>query len=75
MYPLGAKAPGTPLATKTQESPHAHIAAFYECITNKNAPNPADITVGATGALTSIMGHMAMTKQKVITWDELGVRL
>jgi predicted dehydrogenase len=74
MYPLGPKAPGTPLAPKVQESPHAHIAAFYECITN-NGPNPADIRVGATAALTSIMGHMAMTKQKVITWDELGVQL
>ena len=30
--------------------------------------------MGATGALTSIMGHLAMTKQKVITWDELGVQ-
>ena len=74
MYPLGPKAPGTPLAVKTQEAPHAHITAFYDSIT-KNAPNPADITVGATGALTSIMGHLAMTKQKVVTWEELGVNL
>ena len=37
--------------------------------------DPADITVGASGALTSIMGHMAMTRQTVVTWEELGVRL
>jgi myo-inositol 2-dehydrogenase/D-chiro-inositol 1-dehydrogenase len=74
LYPLGAKSPGVPLAPKVEEPQHAHVAAFYDCIT-KGAPNPADVTVGATGALTSIMGHLAMTKQTVVTWDELGVRL
>ena len=74
MYPLQGKGPGTPLAPKVEEPPHAHVTAFYDCIT-KNGPNPADVTVGATAALTSIMGHLAMTKQKVITWDELGVQL
>jgi myo-inositol 2-dehydrogenase / D-chiro-inositol 1-dehydrogenase len=71
-YMLGTKGPGTPLAPKTEEPQHAHVTAFYDCIT-KNAPNPADISVGASGALTSIMGHLAMTKQKVVTWEELGV--
>jgi predicted dehydrogenase len=74
MYPLQGKAPGTPLSPKVEEPPHAHVEAFYSCITN-NAPNPADVIVGATAALTSIMGHLAMTTQKVITWDELGVVL
>lgn len=74
MYPLEGKGPGTPLAPKVVEPPHAHVAAFYDCIT-KNAPNPADITVGATAALSSIMGHLAMTRQKVITWEEMGVQL
>lgn len=74
MYPLGSKGLGEPLAPKVEEPPHAHITAFYDCIT-ENAPNPADITVGATAALTSIMGHLAMVNQKVITWDELGVQL
>lgn len=73
MYPL-AGGEMTTLAPKGQESPHAHVAAFYDCIT-KNGKNPADITVGATAALTAIMGHLAMTKQKVITWNELGVNL
>lgn len=74
MYPLGTKSAGTPLAPKVEEPTHAHVTAFYDCIT-KNAPNPADITVGATGALTAIMGHMAMAGQKIVTWDELGVQL
>ncbi|HYO80342.1 MAG TPA: Gfo/Idh/MocA family oxidoreductase [Bryobacteraceae bacterium] len=74
MYPLQGKGSGTPLAAKVEEPPHAHVTAFYDCI-SKGGPNPADITVGATAALTAIMGHLAMTKQKVITWDELGVQL
>jgi myo-inositol 2-dehydrogenase / D-chiro-inositol 1-dehydrogenase len=71
MYPL-AGGDMTTLAPKGEESPHAHVTAFYDCI-SKNARNPADITIGATAALTAIMGHLAMTKQKVITWSELGV--
>jgi predicted dehydrogenase len=62
------------LAQKGEEPPHAHTAAFYECIL-KNGRNPADIVVGATAALTAIMGHEAMVKQRVITWDALGVAL
>lgn len=72
MYPLGTGGEMTTLAVKAQESPHAHITAFYDCIT-KSGKNPADIVVGATAALTAIMGHLAMTKEKLITWSELGV--
>jgi myo-inositol 2-dehydrogenase / D-chiro-inositol 1-dehydrogenase len=72
MYPLGTGGGVTTLAPKGEEPPHAHVTAFYECITKKGK-NPADITVGATAALTAIMGHLAMTKQKVVTWSELGV--
>lgn len=74
LYPLGVRGPGAPLAPKTAEPPHAHVTAFYDCIV-KGGPNPADVTVGAAGALTAIMGHMAMTKQTVVTWDELGAPL
>ena len=64
----------TALVPKTEEAPHAHVTAFYDSIT-KGAKNPADITVGATGALTAIMGHEAMSRRKVIEWKELGVTL
>ncbi|HEU0120122.1 MAG TPA: Gfo/Idh/MocA family oxidoreductase [Bryobacteraceae bacterium] len=74
MYKLGSKDPAVVLAATRQEAPHGHTAAFYDCIT-KNGKNPADITVGASAALTAIMGHMAMTNQSVISWDELGVVL
>lgn len=72
MYPLKPGGEATTLAPKGEQSPHAHVTAFYDCIT-KQGKNPADITVGATAALTAIMGHLAMTKEKVVTWDELGV--
>lgn len=74
LFPLNEKSSGTPLAEKQEEPPHEHTASFYKCIVS-GAPNPADINVGATGALTAIMGHEAMTKQKVVSWSELGVAL
>jgi predicted dehydrogenase len=74
LYPLTKEGQPSVLAEKQQEQPHAHTAAFYACIT-KGALNPADIKVGATAALTSIMGHEAMTKLKVINWSDLGVNL
>ena len=72
MYPLGVSGEATALATKGEPSPHAHVTAFYDCII-KQGKNPADITVGATAALTAIMGHLAMTTEKTVTWAELGV--
>ncbi len=74
MYPLARDVQPSLLAEKQQDPPHALITAFYDCIT-KGAPNPADITIGATAALTSILGHEAMVKEKVVNWSDLGVEL
>lgn len=71
LFPLGEGKPSL-LAEKTKDSPHAHITAFYDCIT-KGAESPADIVVGAQAALTSIMGHEAMTRGRVVNWSDLGV--
>ena len=73
-YPLGAGGTPSELAPKQQEDQNAHIAAFYGCIT-KGGANPSDIVIGATAALTAILGHQAMTKEKVVTWNDLGVAL
>jgi myo-inositol 2-dehydrogenase / D-chiro-inositol 1-dehydrogenase len=73
LYPLGSGA-ASELAPKQQEDQNAHIAAFYGCIT-KGGGNPSDIVIGATAALTAILGHEAMTKEKVVTWNDLGVAL
>src|SRR5687768_3896762 len=52
----------------------SHIAGFYDTI-RKGSPNPADITVGASGALTAIMGREAIYQKRVTTWKEMGVEL
>jgi myo-inositol 2-dehydrogenase / D-chiro-inositol 1-dehydrogenase len=72
MHPLSRDAKPIVLAEKQQESRHAHITAFYDAVT-KGASSPADITVGATAALTAILGHEAMVKQTVVHWKDLGV--
>jgi predicted dehydrogenase len=74
-YPLDRKAQPVQLAVKQQgESQHAHITAFYESIT-KGAKPPADITIGATAALTAVMGHEAATRRKIVEWREFGIDL
>jgi predicted dehydrogenase len=74
MYPLDREGTPSVLAEKQPEETHAHITAFYDCVT-KGAKSPADIVVGATAALTSILGHEAMVKEKIVTWSELGVKV
>lgn len=71
-YPIGGDGKPTQLSPQVKEPTHAHITAFYDCIT-KGSPNPAGIMEGATGALTAIMGHMAMVKQGSVDWIDLGV--
>ncbi len=73
-YPLGSVAGATPapLAEKVDEPRDAHIAAFYNCVRN-GAKSPADIVVGATAALTAILGHETCVQEKVVTWSSLGV--
>lgn len=70
VYPLDGKTPPAELVPKMDEAPNAHMLAFYECIRGKGT-NPADITVGATGALTAIMGHQAITTGKVVEWKTI----
>lgn len=71
MYPLDKGQP-VELAEKADESNHAHIIAFYASVVNGARP-PADIVIGATAALTAILGHEAMTQQKVVNWSDMGV--
>ncbi len=73
MYPAAGGSPVV-LAEKQQEDQHAHIAAFYASITT-GAKLPADIVIGATAALTSILGHEAMTQQKVVNWSDFKIDL
>jgi hypothetical protein len=72
MYSLTRGVQPSVLATRQERDQHAHITAFYESVT-KGSPNPADVVVGATAALTSILGHEAMVREKVVNWSDLGV--
>ncbi len=74
VYPLDGKTPPVELAPKMDENPHAHMLAFYDCIRG-NGANPADVIVGATGALTAIMGHQAITTGKVVEWKSIAGEL
>ena len=74
MYPLAQGGTPVALGEKGTDNPHAHIVAFYAAVTN-GGKNPADITIGATAALTAILGHEAMSKEKMIRWDDLGVKV
>ena len=74
LYPPGRDATPRPLAAKQDEPQFAHIVAFYEAVT-KGGKLPADITIGATAALTAILGHEAMAREKVVNWTDLGVNL
>jgi Domain of Unknown Function (DUF1080) len=47
---------------------------FLACIREGRQPF-ADIQVGATAALTTIMGREAIYRGRSVTWDELGVSL
>jgi len=50
------------------------VADFLACIREKRQPF-ADIKVGATAALTAIMGREAIYKGRSVTWKELGVEV
>ena len=74
MYALQGNAPGVPLVEKAPDNQYEHIVRFYAAVLN-GGPNPSDITIGATAALTAILGHEAMSKEKIVRWDDLGVKL
>jgi len=74
MYRVTGDDQPSALAPKREEDQFAHIAAFYDSIT-KGTKLPADITIGATAALTAILGHEAMVTEKVVNWSDFGVDL
>lgn len=59
----GARAPG---------QPDAHIAGFFDAV-RTGAKTTADLRVGCTAALTSILGREAIYRKKALSWSELGV--
>ena len=75
MFALPGKSEPAALVENVQkDDPYAHLVAFYNSILNGAEP-PADITIGATAALTAILGHQAMTRQEIVDWNALGVEV
>ncbi len=59
---------------KVEEKNDAHMRAFFDAV-RKGAKLPADITIGATAALTAILGNEVCRQGRVIGWKELGVEV
>ncbi|MEX2262198.1 MAG: Gfo/Idh/MocA family oxidoreductase [Bryobacteraceae bacterium] len=74
-YPLERGAQPVPLVDASVKSERdAHTADFYEAIRTGKKPF-ADITVGATAALTAILGREAIYRKKVMHWRDFGIDL
>ena len=74
MYPPERGTQPVVLAPPQQENQDAHTEAFYNAILHSTPP-PADVKIGATAALTSILGHEAMVQEKVVHWSDFHVDL
>lgn len=73
-YPLDNAEKPSVLSPKVEEKSDAHIAAFYECIRTGAKPS-ADVTIGATAALTAIMAHDTCVQGRVVNWSDFGVEI
>jgi predicted dehydrogenase len=73
-YPMERTGQAKPIVEKQPDNQQAHTVAFYAAVKGAGK-NPADITIGATAALTAIIGHEAMSKEKIVKWDDLGVKV
>lgn len=75
LYPRARKAaPQQLVEAPAERKGDAHIAAFLEAIRTGAKP-PADIVVGATAALTAILGREAIYGRRVTEWREFQVDL
>jgi myo-inositol 2-dehydrogenase/D-chiro-inositol 1-dehydrogenase len=52
-----------------------HLQAFFDAVRSGKTDVPGGLEIGATAALTSIMGREAFTRKKIMTWREMGVDL
>lgn len=73
-YSLERGRPPIELSTPTREDDLPHFAAFFNAI-RSGSKVPADIQIGATAALTAILGREAIYSGKVMTWKDLGVQI
>jgi predicted dehydrogenase len=68
------KGPAVTVFTPEREDDMAHLKAFYQTVLGQGK-NPADITVGATAALTAVLGRESIYQKRVMEWKEFGVEV
>lgn len=73
VYPMWGEAKKY-LTPEIENGKEDAMAQFMRCIREKKNPF-ASIEVGATAALTAIMGREAIYKRRMVTWKELGVEV
>jgi len=73
-YPRGGGKPEVLVEKEPEAKGEAHLIAFYDAIrTGQKAF--ADATVGATAALTAILGREAIYRKQVTAWRDFGVEI
>lgn len=73
-YPLEKGVQPVELSKPERERDEPHLTGFFNAIRTGAKP-PADLKIGATAALTAIMGREAIYNRKVVTWNDLGVEV
>ena len=71
-HAMDSTAPRDILPPAVKDAKENAMADFFACIREGRKPF-ADVRVGATAALTTIMGREAIYKKRMVTWQELGV--
>ena len=70
LVPAPPRQPGQ----RPPRGPDPHISAFYESI-RTGKPSPAGLEIGATAALTAVLGRDAIYRKRVMEWRDFGVDL
>jgi myo-inositol 2-dehydrogenase / D-chiro-inositol 1-dehydrogenase len=74
-YPRAKGSSPQPLVAETKENlDQQHVQAFLDAIRSGKQPN-ANLQVGATGAMTAILGRDAIYRKTLLRWSDLGVLL
>ena len=62
------------MSAPEREDDLPHFAAFFNAVRTGSGV-PADIRIGATAALTAILGREAIYNGRLMTWEDLGVQV
>jgi predicted dehydrogenase len=73
-YPREGKGQPEAITESVGASDDPHVVAFFEAV-RTNGKAPADIEIGATAALTAILGREAIYRKTVLRWGDLGVEV